>query len=125
MQVEDGKKLSATEWLVVFGLVGLAVAFAEFAGISQKWETAVVYTVIVFSAVVIPLRPVWDRKTFWRGLVPIFLLHVIAVIIIEQSLPPGSRGPRGLPLVAVGMGEAVLIGSVLWKRSIRSKSHSP
>jgi len=124
MTVVERKKLSIGGWIAVFGLAALAVATTEFLGITQKWENGIVYTVIVFTAVIIPLRPAWGRRAFWQNLVVIFLLHVLALVVIEQSLPPGSRGPHGLPLTAVGMAEAVLIGSVLWKRSMRSNSHS-
>jgi peptidoglycan/LPS O-acetylase OafA/YrhL len=123
VRVAGGKKLSIGEWVIAFGLVALAVAVTEFAGVSQKWENAIVYTVLVFTAVIIALRPAWGRRALWQNLVPVFLLHVLAVVVIEQSLPPGSEGPHGLPLIAVGMAESVLVAGVLWKRSMRSDSH--
>lgn len=124
MHIANGKKLSIQEWVVVFGLAALAVAMTEFAGVSQKWENAIVYTVIVFTAVIIPLRPAWDRRLFWQNLVPIFVLHCLAVVVIEQSLPSSSVGPHGLPLVAAGMAEGVVIAGVLWRRSMGPNSHS-
>src|SRR6266851_9357254 len=102
MRVAGGKKFSIGEWVVMFGLAALAVAVTEFVGVSQKWENAIVYTVLVFTVVIMALRPAWGRRTFWRNLVPIFLLHVLAIVVIEQSLPPGSKGPHGLPLTAAG-----------------------
>jgi hypothetical protein len=122
MRVAGGKTLSIGEWVVAFGVVALAVAIAEFVGVSQKWEHAIVFTVLVFTAVVIALRPAWGRRAFWPSLMAIFLLHCIAIAVVEQSLPPTSAGPHGLPLVAVGMAEAVLIAGVLWKRSMKSNS---
>lgn len=119
-----GKTLSIGEWVVAFGIVALAVAIAEFVGVSQKWEHAIVFTVLVFTAVVIALRPAWGRRAFWPSLIGILLLHCIAIVVIEQSLPSTSSGPHGLPMVAVGMAEAVLIASILWKRSMKSNSHS-
>lgn len=123
MRVAGGKSFNIGEWVLIFGLVALAVATTEFLGVAQKWEHAIVYTVIVFSVVILALRPAWGRKAFWQTLVPVFLLHVLAVVVIEQSLPPGSKGPRGLPLIGAGMVEGVLIAGVLWKRSMRSNSH--
>lgn len=97
------------------------MATTEFLGVGRKWEHAIVYTtVLVFTAVIMALRPAWGRKALWQNLVPVFLLHVLAVVVIEQSLPPGSEGPHGLPLTAAGMAEGVLIAGVLWKRSMRS-----
>jgi hypothetical protein len=124
MHVADGKKLSIREWVVIFGLVALAVAVSEFVGVSQKWENAIVYTVLVFTAVVIALRPAWGRRAFWTSLMAVFLLHCIAIAVVEQSLPPTSAGPHGLPLVAVGMAEGILVAGVLWKRSMKSNSRS-
>ena len=124
MRVAGGKTLSIGEWGIAFGVVALAVAATEFVGVSQKWEHAIVYTVLVFTAVIIALRPAWGRRALWQNLVFVFLLHVLAVVVIEQSLPPGSEGPHGLPLTAAGMAEGVIIASVLWKRSMRSNSHT-
>ena len=121
MGVPGGTRFSIGEWVAAFGLAALAVAVTEFVGVTEKWEHAVVYTVIVFSAVIIALRQAWGRRAFWRNLVPIFFLHSLAIAVIEQSLPPGSKGPRGFPLTAAGMVEGVLIAGVLWKRSMGSK----
>ena len=122
MRVAGGKRSSVGEWVVIFGLVALAVAVTEFVDVSQKWENAFVYTVLLFTVVIIVLRPAWGRRAFWRNLVPIFLLHVLGVTVIEQSLPLGSEGPHGLPLTGAVMAEGVIIVSVLWKRSMQSKS---
>jgi hypothetical protein len=124
MRVSGGKKFSVKEWVFIVVLVALAVAITKFVGISQKWENAIVYTVLVFTVVIMALRPAWGRRAFWKTLVPIFLLLVLVVLVIEQSPPPGSEGPHGLPLTAAGMAEGVLIASVLWKRSMRSNSHT-
>lgn len=124
MRVASGKKLSIGEWVAIFGVGALAVATTEFVGVGQKWEHAIVYTILVFTAVIVALRPAWRRKTFWQNLLLVFLLHILAVAVIEQSLPPGSEGPHGLPLTAAGMVEGVLIVGVLWKRSMRSNSDS-
>ena len=124
MRVAGGKKFGIGEWVLIVVLVALAVAITEFVGVRQKWENAIVYTVLVFTVVIMALRPAWGRSAFWKTLVPIFMLHVLAVVVIEQSLPPGSEGPHGLPLTAAGMAEGVLIAGVLWKRSMRSNSHT-
>lgn len=123
MRGEGGRTLSIAEWVVAFGIVALAVAATEFIGVSQKWEHAVVYTALVFTAVIIALRPAWGRRAFWQNLVLVFLLHVLAIAVIGQSLPPGSPGPHGLPLTGAGMAESVLVAGLLWKKSLRSDSH--
>src|SRR5947209_6743727 len=124
MNVAGGKKFRMWEWVLICVLVALAVVITEFVGVRQKWENAIVYTILVFAVVVMALRPAWGRSAFWKNLAPIFLLHVLALVVIEKSLPPGSEGPHGLPLTAAGMAEGVIIASVLWKRSMRSNSHT-
>ena len=121
MRLAGGKKFSTGEWVVIFAVAVLAVAFTEFIGVAEKWENAVVYTVVVFSVVITALRPAWGRRAFWQSLALVFLFHVLAVVVIGQSLPPSSKGPRGLPLTAAAMVEGVVIASVLWKRSISNR----
>lgn len=115
------KSASLGEWAIIIGLTAIAVAVTELVGVGQKWGTAIVYTIVVFSVVIATLRPAWGRRAFWQNLVPLFLLHVLVLLVIEQSLPLRSEGPRGLPLTAAGMAESVLIGGVLWKRSMGAK----
>jgi hypothetical protein len=124
MRVAGRKTLSVGEWVVAFGSAALAVVIAEFFGISKKWENALVFTVIVFTMVVIVFRPAWGRKAFWSGLIAVFLLHCIVIVAVEQSMPPTSEGPHGLPLIEAGMIEGILILGGLWRRSMKSNSQS-
>ncbi len=119
-----GEKFSVREWIIIVGFVAIAVVITELVGLPQKWENVIVYTVLVFSVVIMALRPAWGRNAFWKTLFQIFFLHCLAVVVVAQSLPPGSEGPHGLPLTAAGMAEGVLIAGVLWKRSMRSNSHT-
>jgi hypothetical protein len=121
MSAAEGKGFSIGEWVIIFGLAAIAVALTEISGLSSKWEDATVYTVVLFTVVVLALRPAWGRRAFWEGLLAIFVLHVLAVIVLEQSLPAVAKGFHGVPMTIAGMAEAVLIGGVLWKRSMRSK----
>lgn len=124
MRVAGGKTSSIGEWIVLFGALALAVAITEFVGVSKKWENAIVFTVLVFTSVVLALRPAWGRRAFWSGLIAVFLFHCIVIVAIEQSTPPTSEGPHGLPLIEAGMVEGVLILGALWRRSMKSNSHS-
>ena len=125
MRVAGGKKSSVGEWVVICLLVVSAIAVTEFVGLRQKWEYAIVRTVIIFSSVIVAFRPAWGRSAFWKTLVPIFLLHIVAVVVILQSLPPSSSGPHGLVFTAATALYVLLIAGVLWKRSVRSKSDLP
>jgi hypothetical protein len=120
MHVAGRKTLSIGEWVARIGVVALAVAIPKFAGISQKWGNTIVFTVLVFSGAVIVLRPAWGRRAFWSSLIAVFLFHCIVLAAVEQGLLPTSEGPRGLPMIAAGMVEGLLILGVLWRRSMRS-----
>lgn len=98
----------------------LTVVATEYVGLSQKSENAIVYTIIVFAAVIIGLRPAWGRKAFRRGLALTFLLHLLGVGIVFYVLPSGREGLHGLPLVIAAMIEALLLAGVLWKRARKS-----
>jgi|ERR1700722_4837560 hypothetical protein len=120
MRLAGRKTLSIGEWVVMFGVVAFAIAIAEFVGFSQKWGNAIIFTVLVFTALVIALRPAWGRRAFWSSLVAVFFFHCIVLAAVEQSLPPTSEGPRGIPMIEAGMLEGLLIAGVLWNRSMRA-----
>jgi MFS superfamily sulfate permease-like transporter len=120
MHIAGRKTLSMGEWVAGIGGVALAVAIPKFAGISQKWGNTIVFTVLVFSGVVIVLRPAWGRREFWSSLIAVFLFHCIVLAVVEQSLPLTSEGPHGLPMIESGTLEGLLILGVLWRRSMRS-----
>jgi hypothetical protein len=122
MCAADRKRPSIGEWVAAFVAVGIAFAVSEFLGISQRWETAVAFTVLLFSGVLIGTRPVWGRGAFWPDLIAVFLLHCVILGGIERSLPAESAGPRGIPMMAAIMVEGVFIIVVLFKRSMPSDS---
>jgi hypothetical protein len=98
--------------------MAFAIAISQFIGMSRNWEDAVVYTVVLFTVVTLALRSAWGYARFWQNLTRIFALHLLAVIIFEQALPPGVRGPHGLWLVIGGMAEGLLIAGVVWKKTV-------
>jgi hypothetical protein len=120
MNAAGRKTLSIGEWVAGFVVVGLAVAITQFAGISQKWANTIVFTVLVFSGVVIVLRSAWGRWAFWSSLIAVFLFHCIVLAAVEQGLLATSDGPHGLPMVEAAMVEGLLIVAVLWRRAMRS-----
>jgi hypothetical protein len=92
MNVADRKRPTVGEWLVLGAILVFTVAATEFLGATQKLENALVYTVLVFTAVIIGLRPVWGRRAFWHDLVLVFLLHILGVVIVYHVLPGGLQG---------------------------------
>jgi hypothetical protein len=119
------KESSFADWMIIIGVGVAAVVVTEFLHLSQRVEDAIVYTVLVFTVVVVTLRPAWGNKIFWASLVAIFVMHALALIVLEQGFSSAVEGFHGISFVLAGMAETVLIGSVLWKRSMRSKGNRP
>jgi hypothetical protein len=69
----EQKKFAILDWGIVLGLAACAVAASEVIGLKQVWEDGVVYTVVLFAAVLTALRPAWRRASFWSSLALISL----------------------------------------------------
>jgi hypothetical protein len=107
------RHLSIVEWTVIVMAAVVAVAFSEFAHISRKWENAVVYTVILFSTLLVVTHAWWNRGTYWQRLIAMFLLHCAILGGLTQSLPFTSAGPHGVPMIATVLIEGYIMAFVL------------
>ena len=119
------KKSSILEWVIFWGLTACGVAAAEMMGINQVWSDGVLYTVILFAAVVSSLRPAWGRKSFWTSLALIFAGHTIIMLAVLQSLPPRRFGIPKLLLIPIVTVEGILISGMLWKRMKALRTSEP
>ena len=122
MRLAGLKEFTMLEWIILFAVMAAAVMATERLGLSRQWKDAVIYTVVVFTVVLVALRPAWGRSAFWQTLASVFAVHVVAVFIIIQAFPAAARGFPGLFLIIAGMAESVALGGVLWKRAVQSKS---
>jgi hypothetical protein len=121
MRIAGHKNLTFWEWVVIFGSVVAAIAVTRVVGITVKWQTATIYTVIVFAVVIIALRPAWGRSNFWRALAVAFLMHTLAIFFaVQELLPAMSQGIHGIPLIVSSMVECLLISSFLWRASMKT-----
>jgi hypothetical protein len=125
-----GQRESAIlEWVIFLGLSISAVAASEVIGLKQIWEDGAVYTVVVFTAVLLALRPVWGRKSFWSSLALIFAGHTILLLAVLQALPPRRFGIPKLLLIPVFAIEFVFIAGILRKRMavfrLERRDHEP
>jgi hypothetical protein len=105
--------------MVLIALWAGATLLSNFIGLSQIASDAVIYTVVVFGVVIAALRPAWGRRAFWRNVLFIFVLHVIGITFLVQLL--AKRSAPGVMMIIAGMIEGVLIGSVLWRRTVQAK----
>jgi hypothetical protein len=122
MLVKGNKRFTFWQWAILFGLLAAAVIASEVMGLKQKWEDGIVYTVMLFAVVIMALRSAWSRPRFLQNLAFLFALHVVGVIVLLSALPLGKFGVPKLVWGMACIAEALLIASVLWKRTVRSKS---
>jgi hypothetical protein len=123
------KKSTILEWGIILGLTTCAIAVSEVVGLTPLWQDAVVYTVIVFAAVLTALRPPWRRREFWQSLAVVFIGHTLIllwVLLVLQEFPANRRfGMPKLLLIPLGSIESVFIGGILWKRMKALKTSAP
>ena len=119
------EKFAILEWVILLGLTACAIAASEVIGLNQLWQDGVVYTVVVFAAVVTGLRQAWGRKSFWSSLALIFAGHVIVLLVVLQALPPRRHGIPKLLLIPLGSIEVLFIGGMLWKRMKTLRTSAP
>lgn len=121
MRVAGSRNFTVLEWAILFGLGIAAIAITEGTGIQQKWEDGVVYTVVLFTVLVIALRPAWGRPHFWRNLALLFVLHVAGTIFVLSTLPLGRYGVPKLIWSVALMVEGLMMMKVLWRNAAISK----
>src|SRR5712675_2392015 len=96
------KKFVILDWGIVLGLAACAVAASEVIGLKEVWEDGVVYTVVLFAAVLTALRPAWRRASFWSSLAFIFAGHMMVLLVVLGALPPRRFGTPKLLLIPLG-----------------------
>jgi hypothetical protein len=106
-------ELSDWEWIIGLGIVACSVALAKAFGLSEGWEHACIYSVILFVFLIIALRPAWVFATLWRRLILIFLLHTTIVLAMMWTLPAQSPGIHGLPAVVAVLAEGLVVLRIL------------
>ncbi len=89
---------------------------AERIGLPDEWQDGAVYTVVMSAAIILSLRPAWNRSVFWKGLALAFTGHIVVVLIAVQVLPHGRFGFPKLLLIPIGAVEGILILAFLWRR---------
>jgi hypothetical protein len=106
-------------WVAVSVACGAAVVITEFTGLRGKWEDVIVFTVLLFTMLILLYRQRWGSLSFWWKLLLIFVLHAVAATIILQSVLIGPHGIPGLPMIAITMAEAVFFIVLLDRRTTR------
>jgi hypothetical protein len=113
------------EWVAIFGSIVVTLVITEIANVAPVWQTAFAYTVIVFVCVLIALRPAWGRPHFWRALIVALVLHALTVFFAIREFPRTSEEFHGIPLIAFGAVEGLLILGFLWRASTKKTTQRP
>jgi hypothetical protein len=99
----------AWSWVAVSAACIAAVAITEFTGLQGKWEDVIVFTVLLFSMLILLYRSRWGNKSFWFKLLLIFIVHVVATAICLHSVTISPHGIPGLLMTAITMAEAIAV----------------
>ena len=116
MQLEGGKGFRFWEWIVIFGALAAGIAITARLSIRQGVSDIVIYTIVVFTVVLLALRQAWQSLTFWTSLLIAFCFHTIAAVIVLNIGRLRNQRFTGLPLIVVGVVEGLSIAAFVWKR---------
>jgi hypothetical protein len=75
--------------------------------------------------VIVPLRPAWGRPNFWKALIIALILHSLIVFSAIREFPRTSQKFHGIPMMAFGLVECLLILAFLWRASMKKISQGP
>lgn len=124
----DTNEVGVWSWVTIFAACCAAIAITEYAGVQQKWEDVIIFTVLLFTMLVLVFRPDWRRKSFWWELLMVFVLHAIAATVILQSVAIGPHGIPGLLMTGITIVEGMFIVVILNRRKDkwwrRTNSHN-
>ena len=93
---------------------------SEYAGLPTRWGNALLYTVVLFTLLIIVCRSDWSMPAFWRTVGVIFVIHSFLVILLMQIMPNSDKGIVGLPRTLAGLAEGCVILWALGKRGALS-----
>lgn len=112
-------------WILVAIAAGMGLLSAWLADshqLNENMAKAATYTVIVFAALVMALRPAWRRLRLWVDLLVLFVLHVALGLLLVNFFDSHSiRLSWVLALPFVGL-ELLLFLGLLWRRNMTDSS---
>jgi hypothetical protein len=123
MRAAGHRNLSFWDWAAIFGIGVAVIAGTKIADISQVWQNVAAYTAIIFTVLCVALRPAWGRGRFWLALAVAFAVHSTTMFFAVREFPATvARYFHGVPQIAFGIIEGVLILSFMWRASTKKRS---
>jgi len=103
---------------IVAVIAAMVWALSTLFSLGPTWEDALFTTAVIFSALILTLRPAWSSRALWRDLAAalaahLFFLNIVVRVFVANSIKMG--GPwRTLAAIV----EGILILSILWRRNV-------
>jgi hypothetical protein len=110
------RKFAILEWGVVLVPSLAVVVLTNVIGLNALWKDGVVYTVVLFAAIVSVERSAWRRTVFWTSLALVLCAHTLILFSLLQMLAPNRFGMPKLLLIPFAVVEGVFILAILRKR---------
>lgn len=110
------RKFAILEWAVVLLPSLFVVILAKVIGLNSLWKDGIVYTVVLFAAIISVERLAWRRTAFWKSLALILAAHTLILFSLLQMLTPNRFGMPKLLLIPFGLVEGVFILVIVRKR---------
>ena len=110
------RTIAMLEWAVVLFPSLFVVILAKVMGLNALWKDGVVYTVVLFAAIISVERSAWRRTAFWKSLALILGLHTLILFSLLQMLTPNRFGMPKLLLIPSAVVEGIFILAILRNR---------
>ena len=102
------RKFAILEWGVVLVPSLAAVVLTNVIGLNALWKDGVVYTVVLFAAIISAERSAWRRSAFWKSLALILGTHTFILFSLLQLMTPNRFGMPKLLLIPFAVVEGAL-----------------
>ena len=119
-RMAKGNEFGIWKWIAACAATGLSMIVAEYLNLNHATESVCIFTTLLFAALILFYQDQWDEFRFWRDLLAVFILHIIAASVILQSIASTKWLP-GLVMTVGSMIEAAGIIILFDKRSGRSE----
>lgn len=103
---------------IVAAIAAVVWALSTLFSLGPTWEDALFTTAVIFSALIILLRPAWSSRAFWRDLAAALAAHLFFLTILVRVFVANSIRMGGPWRTVVAMIECLFLLSILWRRNV-------
>jgi hypothetical protein len=120
---EQYARFTLLQWGILIVPTASAFWFLHHSSIPKNWQDLVIYSMLLFSALIAIFRPDWHKTEFWQSLSTMFVLHAFVFLIFGEAWPRTNRIPK-LTLSAVILVETMLMLVFIWKKTHQGRRDS-